>query len=190
MMARTRYCGGGARGHGRDDVVLVPVPRHQRNISVPVHAWLTLEGPWGQEQWRLQVTSTSRWLAQQGQRSEFNQWQSPKQSLHVSSLNLPSRVPGLLYYRGLQLPCLESQHLTLDFFLLSFLILYFISQLCPEFLYFSLYSCQCFWLCLQATNYWSIALIYFSMYLPCFDCTLRQSTTFAVLLSWLTLQFV
>ena len=62
----------------------------------------------------------------------------------VSSLNLPSRVPGLLYYRGLQLPCLESQHLTLDFFLLSFLILYFISQLCPEFLYFSLYSCQCF----------------------------------------------
>ena len=45
VMARTRYCGGGARGHGRDDVVLVPVPRHQRNISVPVHAWLTLEGP-------------------------------------------------------------------------------------------------------------------------------------------------
>ena len=69
----------------------------------------------------------------------------PNSLLLIPSLPLPSRVPDILYHRRLKVPCLKSQHLALPFFyLLPFPILYFLSQLFPEFLYFSLYSCPCF----------------------------------------------
>ena len=64
----------------------------------------------------------------------------PNSLQSVPSLPLPSRVPDILYHRRLQVPCLKSQHIALPFFyLLPFPIL---SQLCPEFLYFSIYSCH------------------------------------------------
>ena len=150
-MARTRHRGGTAggvsRGGGTAALVPVPVPRGE------VLAWLMLVET-GKTTWSRRMAAPRGHLNQPATRPARPVLRAlrhsisaslPNSLLRILSLPLPSQVPDILYHRRLQVPCLKSQHIALPFFyLLPFPILYFLSQLFLEFLYFSLYSCPCF----------------------------------------------